>query len=80
MTKLEQCVRMAVAIDLQAKIHIGFEGDEFYVDASRSSTERGLAFGSGKTLDDAIDAMHAKLSERLKPIRAALSNFEAPKS
>ena len=82
MTKLEQCVRLAAAIDFDGMVTIrmnatDFKTDGFRVEALDSNDGVIASSGDGKPLDEAIAALHANFGKHVAQLREVLAAFES---
>lgn len=73
MTKLEQCIRLAIAINEDARVEITI--DDGYFEAKVVSHDGELASGAGNTLDETIEDLYSSMTIRAKALRETLATF-----
>lgn len=84
MTKLEQCVRLANAIEEGSVVELSFRkllvgtvNEKFGFTAKVLDRDSGeVAVGVGSLIDDAIDALHDELRKHAGRLREALAGFD----
>jgi len=79
MTKLEQCVRLAAALDGVVTIRMSatdFKTAGFHIEAVDGNDGVIASSGDGKPLDQAITDLHADFGRCAAQLREALADFE----